>query len=215
MDTPTFTEEQKEALSRLGLFDQQIKAVELVLPTVQALLRQSPTLTDVREHLGSLRKSLANAAEAISKLAGASTRHSAEQEAWWRLQAADFALNRKANADMAGQSIAAARRVVERALEDLSREQRRHRAAHPLPVFQIDRALHNGFVNAHAGKRFRPYLLKPSASPNSVYRRIIAICYEAVGAKNSDPERAVKAFISQSAQARDRDHPSGSGTAGG
>ena len=204
MATPTFTEEQKEPLSRLGLFDQQIKAVESVLPTVQALLGQAAPLTDVREPIESLGKALASASLAIAHLCPAYNNTSAKQEARLRLQLADFHLNRNMNGetlDTAAQSLATTAKVVERALQHLPRDQRRHRA-NPLPIATIERALLESCdLKLHTGKRFPPFL-KPSASEASPFREIIEICYAAAGAKNSNPERAIKAHIAQARQAR-------------
>jgi hypothetical protein len=94
----------------------------------------------------------------------------------------------------------------------------RYKAASPKPVRIIDEALHRGWHNEHGapavwsrdqteilaaidnrlGKAKRaqayPKNLEPSVSVTSAFRRIVGICYEAVG-RNADPERAIKAYI--------------------
>lgn len=207
---PEFNAGQRKALADLGLLADQIDELQMVaLPTARALLRKPAALNDVRDCLKIVSESMARATAALTRLLAANNSVPALQEALLRVQLADFNTEHNTNAETirtALKDVSAARAVIDRARQDLSSEQRRHRAASPLPLYWINKALLRGFLRAYEKTPSLPhYRLTPSASPNSKYRRIIRICYEAMGQKNSDPERAIKALIARRKQAWKRD----------
>jgi hypothetical protein len=97
----------------------------------------------------------------------------------------------------------------------------RYKAGSLEPVKLIDAALHSGWWKEHGAPgawlnpedqadlraaedtHIRsvkhalqyPQDLLPAVSPTSAFRLIVGICYTAAGQKNSDPERAIKAYV--------------------
>jgi hypothetical protein len=94
--------------------------------------------------------------------------------------------------------VSVARNAVEQSEHELRNKQLR-RQANPFAVRRIEKALLNGFVkrysNKDPSKPLPPYPFKPSSSPGSCFREIVGICYEAMGQKYTDPERAIKKHI--------------------
>jgi hypothetical protein len=176
------------------------------LPLALAILAKPATLADVRDGLEVPLRLIARTERELSKLAQGRS-GSAKWEVLQRVQIADFQEwkaslkhTRATRTDtIAGaiESLSKLRAVLERARNELPREQRRHRTASPSPVALLDEALLRGFVLAHESGRTPRYTVKRSSTPNSPYRRIIEICYVAMGRSNTDPEQAVKAFIKQ------------------
>lgn len=182
----------------MGLLEAQIRQVETVaLPIVQSLLTRPAPMLDVRDEIAQLKKSLKAADRRISRMLNAGIGTRSRKEASARITLA--AVETDADHDVLAQAQSHVQRLlgtVEHAYATLPREQRRNRTASPDPVRFIDDALLHGFHNGHPkGKPLPPYTLKRSYSPNSPYRRIIGLCYAAVGHENSDPERAIRAFI--------------------
>jgi hypothetical protein len=216
--SPKFDEKQRDELVRRGLCAEQIAAIEEILPTAAALIEQPARMGHVRERLTELSTQIAASCQAVTNLldAGRSTLPDSREALFWA-QIADFNLHRNTDTRTLHNAVAAlnlARTVIDRAITELPREQRRSRQASPAAVALIDRALLDGLVKAGAVRD----MLKRSSSPGSAYRDIIGICYQAMGQSTHDPERAIRAFIalkkSQNAQARE--HPVvTSGTRGG
>lgn len=202
-----FSFAQKRSLWRLGLIDAQIHQLETVgLPTAIAwfTLTSPARQQDVAYELSLLAKTLKTANKKMARLVTASAANKALFEVQQRIFKAAYdtkhhlEIIKSTNVEL-GKALA----VVERATIDLPRAQRRNQTASPQPVKIIDDALCRGFANGHPPDRaIPPYTLRRSSSPTSAYRKIIRICYQAMGQKNADPERAIKAFIRWSKDGR-------------
>jgi hypothetical protein len=202
MSLPAFTADQRKRLLALGLLQSQIDELEAVLPLAAAFIQAPPALADVRDCLVRISGAQKRASKELLRLLDVAPTLPALLEAQYRVLAADsLASNRDPGETVrvANYALFAAGAVFQRALDDLPPPptQRRHRAASAIPIFQLDAAMLRGFIKSH-GETARPmplYAPKRSASPGSQYRRIVGICYEAMGQRNTDPERAIKAFI--------------------
>ena len=200
---PIFSPAQRQRLRSLGLIDAQIDELETnALPLSRAWLRKPPTLQDVRDELQALFDAMERAAAAMSRLLSADKFTPAMREAQARLLMACFEIHHDPHdnhdhVEKAFDALSRAKAVVQYAQESLPKTQRRHEAASVLPVKCIDKALLSGFIKGHKGCMTLPrYELRRSYSPKSKYRRIVGICYEAMGQQvNKGPERAIKAFI--------------------
>lgn len=78
-------------------------------------------------------------------------------------------------------------------MRQLPSEPVRHRDASYLPIRAIYSTVQAGFILA--GQESAAPGIKPSASPTSKFRRLIGICYEAIDAPTTDPERAIRAYV--------------------
>jgi len=112
--------------------------------------------------------------EAMIKYAGIST------STWWALR---------------GSHSIGLPRFFGEAISTLPLSQRRHRTADLRPVRRIAEGLLKGWLDAQgASKPLPAYMLRESSSPSSPFRKIVIICYRAIGL-DLDPERAIKAYI--------------------
>ena len=198
---PTFSKDQRQQLLKLGVSDSQILELQSNgLPAVATVVRSLPKMQDVRDELSEVSTALRRSQRAISKLLSANDTAPARSEALLRVQSVSLVLPGELEPlehALAGLKVCDA--AVSRAKEDLEAlGQRRFRAGHPRPIQRIEAALLQGFVKGRDPSRPMPeYLIKVSSSPTSVFRRIVGICYEAAGVANTDPERAMKAYIAQ------------------
>ncbi|MGH8470726.1 MAG: hypothetical protein ACREVY_17700 [Gammaproteobacteria bacterium] len=97
--------------------------------------------------------------------------------------------------------------------------QTRHRDADPRIIDWIYNDLIGGHGEEHCivhdgddwsgtGAATPPFEIKPSSSPESQFRNIVAICYEAMtGEPSADPERAIKAFVKRHKEQMGRQMP--------
>lgn len=208
-NNPSFSPDQRQRLTNLGLRTVEINELEIYLPLCRALLGPTPKFQEVRDAIESLHRKMKSAHSAMAELRTATLSMAAKYEANARLIIADERGHRAAEGgdiERAMQALESACSVVQRAQESLPKVQRRHRKADIAPVQFINKALLDGFNKRHStnstdpvtGERrfgpLPPYTLKQSSSANSPYRRIVGICYEAID-QNLDPERAIKAFI--------------------
>lgn len=189
----SFTEEQRERLRKLDLLTEQIAEIESALPLNRSLLEQPAGMADVREELSVLSAALKRAHAAAEKVdKGKSPKLN---EARWRLELADFdTTNACETLPTVLKALAAADIGIQRALADLPNKERRSVAADFRPVARIKKALLDGFIKAHK-LPLPPCTLRVSSSEGSKFREIVGICYEAMGQKNADPERAIKQYI--------------------
>lgn len=190
-----FSQTQRVRLTKLGVSAAQIGALERALPLARALLTPQARMRDVREVLRLLQIDIRNTLDRISALGkGAADR----REAMARI----VMLDENHVLQRCVQSLEEAEDLVRTALSGLG-GQRRSGAAAITPIAVIERALVIGDVaelnHASSGEkrrstsRARRFML--SSSPGSHYRDVVGICYEAMGQANTDPERALKAFV--------------------
>jgi hypothetical protein len=202
-DLPKFTADQRHRLSTLSVSEAQIKEVESIgLRWASIWLRKQPKLQDVRDELSTVSTAVNRARQALSKLLGADNTApaAARREALlWSQVAAQSMGYKLETLEMTETQLEVAQVLLDQAQTDVTKiGQRRFRAADVFPIARIDQALLQGFVNGRdPSKPMPPYVIKVSSSPTSVFRQIVGICYEAAGAANTDPERAIKAYIAQ------------------
>lgn len=199
MQPVRFEPHQRVELLRLGLVNEAIDQIEVdALPRAQFIIKPDPPLGSVRDELSDVAQAIGGAQSAIEKLLSA-TEAAPHRLAALQLVAAVALPDRRrhifggARLQDAFKSLAKAMEVVEDAMAEIPPGPIRHRTASDLPIDLIHSALQLGFI--FAGREPLHPTLRPSASPTSAFRRIIGICYEAIGAGSNDPERAIKAFV--------------------
>lgn len=195
---PKFTNRQREHLKQLGLCPAQIDEVERTLALSRALLQSPPTMNSVRDELSAFQVAIDDARKVADKLSNSEKytqdKIAARKEAQYRIQWVASEVSdviEALSASLAG--LETLGKIVKRALDDLPKKQRRQFADFR-PVARIDHALLDGFIKAHKPP-FPPYILHRSSSPGSTFRKIVGICYEAMGWSNDDPERAIKSYL--------------------
>lgn len=197
---PNFSPDQRKRLRGLGLIDAQIDELEAnALPISRAWLQKTPTLQDVRDELQALFVAMERAAAALSGLQSTATMTPAKREAQARILEACFEIHDDPHdnhdfVEKASHALSRVKAMVQHAQESLPNTQRRSAAASHGPVAWIHEALVSGFANGHCQPLPR-YTLRTSSSQGSRFREIVGICYEAMGQGNTDPERAIRAFI--------------------
>ncbi|MHB8455362.1 MAG: hypothetical protein ACYDDO_11860 [Acidiferrobacterales bacterium] len=187
------SDEHREQLQRLGLCVDQITALETVLPLNRALFKGPAPMADVRDVVTTLHKLVDQAGKATKKIVLG--KEPSQVEARSRIEWANFDLKGDgALLAKATEVLSSLLTVVERVRLDLPKTQRRNVADFTL-VARIDEALRRGFMKAHKSP-YPPYTLHVTSSPNSEFRRIVGIYYEAItGISDIEPERAIKKYI--------------------
>lgn len=194
MDPIRFKPDQRAELLRLGLPNSAIEQLEGDgLPLAKYRLTRQPARRDVLDELRAVGKAIDEARNRIERIlrapravphlwaarlhiAGGGRRHVMDGI---RLNEASAALER-------------ARAVMDDAMARVPAEPVRHRVASDYPIEAIHSAVQMGFIMA--GHDPNGPGLKPSASVTSKFRRLIGICYEAIDAPTTDPDRALRAY---------------------
>lgn len=194
MEPIRFNPEQRAELHRIGLPESVIDHVEVEgLPLAKYRLTREPTRGDVLDELRAVGKALDEARNRIERLLSAPR---AVPHLWAaRTKIAGGGRRHVMGGIRLSESSAAletARGVIDDAIARVPPEPVRHRAASDFPIEAIHSAVQLGFVML--GQDPITPGLKPSASPTSKFRRLIGVCYEAIDAPTTDPERALKAY---------------------
>ena len=198
MADPEFTLGQRLALAECGLSRAQIGALERVLPMGAAVTGDVPTMTEVSDVLGDSRKALQGAITATKELMTPTT--AAQREASARVLIADENDDPAQDGEAlknAFLALAKARDVLDQALAQLPKTQRRKRTSNYL-FRRIDKALLDGF-GEDAGIRIeglpsKPYIrIKPFNG--GVYLKIIRIIYDAMGRQGDDTRQAIENYM--------------------
>lgn len=189
----SFSDDQRSRLREHGVIDEQLLALEKVLPLCHSMWADRAPLNAVRDELRKLANALHRACRQLKAMENADQKriHLRRREAYSNLQIALVDMGIDLENIQVIHRIAEA---VDRALADLlPSKQRRPHAALPHPVHLLDDALHTGWA---AQKTRYPHA--PSIAPEGRFRAIVGICYEAfTGKQDSDPERAIKAYLLQ------------------
>jgi nucleotide-binding universal stress UspA family protein len=198
-----FTLPQRRELHRLGVTTDQTERLQRILPAIAYYAAQGPKLADVRAPLKQVRKDAHAAAQALRTLLEG--RDEARQEGRMRiLQAIEVLHPERCEVDSARVSFFAlydhrepeALRILEalQALEAVAKhavaripKSQTRPVAHPYPVGLIEAAL-----MVPGAPAFRV-----SASPGTPFRDVVAACYAAASAANTDPLRAIRAYLSE------------------
>ncbi len=221
-----FSPEQVSHLRKLGLFENQIKRVNEVLPLCRAVLSSAPPIAEVRDELASLIGALEAVGHRTAAMLTSAERSRAAIEAEARVQVAAYDLSQsdphgqvRASDDEIADALNAIRPVLSsarRALVALPEFSRRHRKASPIPVQLINSALLLGWGSVYHPVRDSdapledfslapPYPFSPSVSQSKPFRAIVGVCYDAFSDSESmDPERAIKAFLREERAIRER-----------
>jgi hypothetical protein len=210
-DFPRFAPDQVDSLRRHSLTDVQIVELSRALLGCQVSIAPFVPMAQVREELTSLRLSLETSLKALRHLMR--TDSGAAFEAHLRMQVAradhTTPIDGQRLDDDARHAAGATTTMLEAvgwALAGLPVDQRRRRSASPEPVRKIHDALLKGWVARHRGGFMPPFPFKPSSNSTSDFYEIVATCYAAFTKnRDSDPERAIKAYIRENkADARRR-----------
>lgn len=206
---PDFTATQRRELATLGLGPIQVEELRLALVETRRMIRKPAARNDVDSLLGGV---LATSDKLARMLQAMGTQidvsHSQalamiDSEYWQgeRLEDSGPTVAHHLLPRLAALSDAA--RV---AMQGLPETQTRHRTGDWRPIKRIDDALFSGWSKVYGLPAAPPYPddFVPSASPGCAFRRIVGICYAAVGG-NPDPERPLKAYVAQ-ANAQYREH---------
>lgn len=208
-----FASHQSAELLKLGLAQEAIDRIEVEgLPLAKAALEREPPRADVRDELQAVAEALSKARRAVERLLNATAAVPHLKAA--RLKIAGGGRRYQMGGmrlDETSKSLATAIDVVSEAISRLPPEPMRHQSADPLPIKFIHSALQFGSIMAGLGPLL-PRLLKPSSSPTSAFRRMVGICYEAIDAPSTDPERAIKAYVKQWRALQDHIERTGLGT---
>lgn len=197
MEPIRFNTDQRAELLRLRLLDSVIDHLESDgLPLAQYRLTREPPRGDVLDELRAVGKTINEARIEIERLLNATravphlwTARSQISGGGRRHVMGGIVLNQTSK------SLATALAVIDEAIAAIPTKPVRHHDASDFPIKAIYSAVQRGFVMA--GQEPVAPGLKPSASPTSKFRRLIGICYEAIGAPTDDPERAIKAYVKE------------------
>lgn len=194
MEPIHFKPDQRAELLRLGLPDSAIEQLEFDgLPLAKHRLTREPARNEVLDELRDVGKAIDDARNKIERLLSAPR---AVPHLWAaRMQIAGGGRRHVMDGirlNEASSALERARGVVDDAMARVPAEPVRHRVASDFPIEAIHSAVQLGFIVA--GQEPIGPGLKPSASPTSKFRRMIGICYEAIDAPTTDPERALKAY---------------------
>lgn len=220
---PDFTPQQRKRLVDLKLRPEQIAELRYALLVVRMVLTKPAANNDVSEHLREVEKL---ASDLIRKLSAIGIQKSPEHSAAYALLEVNYWQGEML--DEVGATIpehllprlAALKKAAVEARTTLPNKPARWRKADPRPIKRIRDALYAGWAKAQRGRATRipeglsleealaaakenrtlpfPKAFDVSKSPNSVFRDIAGICYEAAGGgPDSDPERAIKAFLQE------------------
>ena len=197
MEFIRFNPVQRAELLRLGLLDSVIDHVETDgLPLGQYRLTREPRRGDVLDELRTVGKAIAEARTVIERLLNATR---AVPHLWAARRQIPGGGRRHVMGGMrlneTSKSLATAQEVIGEAIAGIPSQPVRHRDASDFPIKAIYSAVQTGF--AMAGQDPGAPGLKPSASPTSKFRRLIGICYAAIGAPTDDPDRAIKAYVKE------------------
>lgn len=174
---PSFTDDQRGQLGRLGLSDAQIAAIDGVLPRCAYELRAEAPYNAVREELASLLKLSTSTIKRFERLLGADERN--KPAAYHVL--GELGLGGEAKMAQALDALIAAKEVLVQAQERAPEGQLRRKEGRVSPVAWIHEA-----IGQESG-------IKPSSEPLSPFRNIVSICYDAM--KRPESSEAVKAYV--------------------
>lgn len=209
-----FSAEQRSRLLALGLVQEQIQELEQTLPGNAAWLKKPPSRKLVFSELDLAEKAAARALKKLRTLDDETTAtgYRAVAAALMSVGATEVSVDATSVVSSAIEALEKLPAVFAAARANAPPGPWRFRSANPKVIDRIDSALLRGFTR-HYRPPFPPYEIRISASANSKFRSIVSICYEAIGAGNNDPERAIRAYIKLRAggrgDARGRGRPRG------
>lgn len=197
----TFDADQVRALKRLGVEEEQRIRLVPALRVIRLCSETAPKLSEVRQHLEDLASNVRDAARSLQMLLAAPEAEAARFEAMHRLRQASLRIDGDGLVgeplDQMGAALRDLVEVAEKAIRSTPAGQTRPQA-HIYPIQYIDDALRIGFDITWKSvpvEERRPNPFAPSARNGSPFREVVAICYAAAGAPNSDPLRAIRGYL--------------------
>jgi len=191
-----FKNYQRDELLALGITSKAIECIEIdALPFARRfLVERPPPKNDVLNELRDLQKTLTDSRSAIERLLNATSSVPQLKEAQALLNAGQegIALGRL-DLNATSRSLSTAVELIATAIAQVPPGPLRHRLADPYPIEVIFNSVQEGSLFESGDPM--SHGLWPSASPTSGFRRMIGLCYEAINAKNVDPERALRAYV--------------------
>lgn len=191
----------RHTLKVLGVSKEQTDEIEKVLPFCRGILTKPASLSDVRNEIQALHDAAVELEKKFFLLATCPQDNKPRWEARQRLRRAGLSkyMDQLTAADKINRSEFRLIQILAKcALDDAGTDQRRHYAAHPLPVELIDQALRTGFHKKYKTRPFPPYKFDPSRNPNTNFFRVVQICYAVItGDPTVNPARPVRAFIDE------------------
>ncbi|WP_161816555.1 hypothetical protein [Steroidobacter agaridevorans] len=191
-----FSEHQLNSLQEFGLLPEQIESLERLLPECAFAVRKRSTRTDLDSELQAIENPLMEAREALAALRA--QRSVAADEALLRIRLVDATLLDKGT----GSADEVLEHAIDRALKILSvarslrrAEQERNKTAMLFPIGQIAAALEEGYRREFERADTAPSKYKLTVSRSGNFRDIVALCYEAIGLPETDPDRAIRTYL--------------------
>jgi hypothetical protein len=192
-----FTSSDRDQLRCLGLTAEQIGKLESILPVCKSVLdvhADAAPLNDVRAEFDRIAENLRATQKTLTALIDARQSRPADKEVWLRIVAELYRTHREYQVtekiDAAMQALQVVLEAVDAARDKVPHAQRRHHTASSEPIEIIHKAL------LLAG-----CVLKPSRTTDSVFFRVVDICYCAIRPNlETSPERAIKAYMSERAK---------------
>lgn len=199
----TFSAEQIKDLKRLGVEAEQRKRLEPALRVIRLYSEPPPKLLEVRQHLDEVADTARAASRALQALLSAPDTEGARSEAKLRLRQASLRIDDdglvQEPLDQLSTMLRDLLKVAETAIAKTPTEQTRPKA-HTYPIAYIDHALRIGFnvvwKTIPISER-KPNPFAPSTGKGSPFRNVVAVCYAAAGVSNTDPLRAIRAYLAE------------------
>ena len=207
---PEFSASQKRQLTAIGLFPQQIAQLEThALPISRVWTKKSPPMSEVRDSIEDVRRAISalkKQIERISKAAPSGGLYESKlriEEALWEVDSESLSLE----PFEAWQSQVEAMLIVcSKAMDGLQSGKRNTvMTGNYRPIHYIYEALEIGWREKYdqEGVAYPAWMMRASSSDESDFRKIVEICYAAIGI-NTSPERAIKAYLSRNRERRAR-----------
>lgn len=208
-----FTPDERRELLRLGLSEAMVHQIEVdALPIAKESLSWQPSRSDVRAELREVTDAIKAARDAIEALLAATSAAPARLTARSLLPGGGLRHReggmRLAEASKRLDDSLSVLQVAESCIPD-DKPLRRTTASH-YPVELIHNAMQLGSLIEGADPHVER--VRPSSSPTSRFRQVVGICYQAIGADNTDPERAIKAYMTERRKLNRALQSRGSGT---
>lgn len=203
----TFSEQQRASLEQLGLVKEQIELLEQLLPDCAFPVRKQPPRTALVKALQAIEEPLMQACNALATLR--LDQSDAAREALLRIRLVDAAPFDNGASD----GVEVLQRAIDEGLKVLSiaqgltgTGQHRQRTAMLFPIGKIAGALEEGSRRRLEWSGSMPPQSTLRVSLSGKFPDVVAICYEAIGLTDTNPERAIRTYL-ESERARRKQRP--------
>ena len=202
VDLIKFSKEQRRELARLGVLPQQVHALEnFTLNFCEAWLQPPQPLNEIKKSLSVVSDGIGSAIRELKELQTAPTR-TVKYAANLHLEVEMFERGISDITEI--MSLLSDMEAIVKSAASFKISQARHTSADSLPIRRIDEALRRGYAAAYPGKGLPKDFPWPSSSDGSKFRQIVGVCYQAMKQKNEDPESAIRKYMRELSQQRQR-----------